>query len=71
MDKKRLEAAMKMYGDTGGTLAEALGIGRGTFSMKINEKNGAEFTQGEIAKIKERYGLSAWDIDNIFFAQNV
>ena len=27
----------------------------------------AKFTQTEIAKIKQRYDLSAQDIDNIFF----
>ena len=66
MDKRRLESVMKLYGDTGNDLAAYLGIARSTFSLKINE-NGAEFTQGEIAKIKTRYDLSADDINHIFF----
>ena len=67
MKKNELEAAMKRYGDTGGDLAEYLGIARSTFSAKLNETNGAEFTQGEITKIKIRYALSPSEIDTIFF----
>ena len=71
MDKARLESVMKLYGDTGSALAEYLNIARSTFSAKINETNGAEFTQGEIAAIKRRYGLTAEDVDLIFFAKKV
>ena len=71
LNKKELEAEMKRYGDTGGSLAEYLGIARGTFSAKLNETNGAEFTQGEIAKIKERYSLGADEIVAIFFDEKV
>lgn len=67
MDKKKLEAEMKLFGDTGNSLAEYLGIARSTFSAKINETNGAEFTQGEIAGIKRRYNLDAAQVDSIFF----
>ena len=62
---------MKKHGDTGATLALFLGIARSTFSAKINETNGAEFTQGEISKIKARYSLDAEKIDKIFFTLNV
>lgn len=71
LNKKELEAEMKRFGDTGGTLANFLGIARGTFSAKLNETNGAEFTQGEIAKIKERYSLSPESVIIIFFNQKV
>lgn len=67
INKRELEAVMKRFGDTGATLSAYLGIARSTFSAKINENNGAEFTQGEIAMIKQRYSLDAKDIDNIFF----
>ena len=40
---------MKEHGDTGTTLSQYLGMARSTFSAKINETKGAEFTQGEIA----------------------
>lgn len=71
LNKNELEAEMKRYGDTGGTLASYLGISRGTFSAKLNETNGAEFTQGEIALIKERYSLDPMRIDIIFFTARV
>ena len=71
MNKNELGAMMKRHGDTGGSLAEYLGISRSTFSAKLNETNGAEFTQGEIAMIKFKYSLSPDEIDAIFFAQKV
>lgn len=71
MNKRLLESAMKAHGDTGTILAEFLGIARSTFSAKINESKGAEFTQGEICKIKLRYGLDANAIEKIFFDEEV
>lgn len=71
MDKRKLEALMKLHGDTGGTLADYLGIARSTFSAKLNETNGAEFTQGEISAIKKRYELNAEQVDDTFFAEKV
>lgn len=61
---------MCLYGDTGGTLAEYLGITRATLSAKMNENN-AVFTQKEILAIKERYSLSPEQIDLIFFKKIV
>jgi len=63
----KLKSIMVLHGDTGAILAKALGITPQSFSLKLNEKNGAEFTQNEITKIKERYSLSPEDIDTIFF----
>lgn len=71
MNKNLLESIMKMHGDTGTSLSQFLGMARSTFSAKINETNGAEFTQGEIAKIKTKYSLEAEKVDNIFFDSNV
>ena len=68
MKKNELESVMKLFGDTGADLAQYLGIARSTFSAKINETNGAEFTQREIMMIKERYKLTPEQLDNIFFA---
>ena len=70
MNKNRLESVMKLHGDNGGTLSEYLGISRQQFSRKINDKS-AEFTQSEIAMIKEKYDLSPEDIDSIFFDKKV
>lgn len=67
MKKNELESVMKLHGDTGADLAAYLGIARSTFSAKINETNGAEFTQKEIMMIKERYNLTPEQLDKIFF----
>lgn len=71
MNKLKLESVMRLHGDTGTSLAKFLNMARTTFSAKINETNGAEFTQGEIAMIKEKYSLSPDDIVAIFFANEV
>lgn len=71
MNKNLLESIMKVYGDTGTSLSQFLGMARSTFSAKINETNGAEFTQGEIAKIKLKYDLDAEKVDEIFFDSKV
>lgn len=71
MNKNLLKSKMDLFGDTGDSLSAYLGINRSTFSAKINETAGREFTQGEITMIKERYHLSADDINAIFFTQKV
>lgn len=71
MDKNRLESVMRLNGDTGTTLAEHLGIARSTFSAKINETNGAEFTQSEIRSIIKKYELAPTDVVLIFFTEKV
>ena len=71
MNKLRLESVMRLHDDTGQSWSEYLGIARQTFSNKINETRGAEFTQGEIRAIKEKYRLTAEEVDSIFFDQKV
>lgn len=71
MNKLLLESIMKLNGDTGISLSAYLGISRTTFSAKINETNGAEFTQSEMQAIKQKYSLSAEDMDHIFFITKV
>jgi hypothetical protein len=71
MDTARLKSVIVLHGDTNAILANAIGVAPQTFSAKINEKNGAEFTQGEISKIKERYNLTPDEIDLIFFREKV
>ncbi len=71
MNKLKLESVMRLYGDTGTSLAKFLGMARTTFSAKINETNGAEFTQSEIAMIKEKYSLSPDNVIEIFFDPEV
>lgn len=71
MNKNLLESIMKAHGDTGTSLSQFLGMARSTFSAKINETNGAEFTQGEITQIKAKYNLDAEKVDDIFFGLKV
>lgn len=71
MNKNKLVGIMYANGDRQVDLANAIGISLQRFNAKINETDGAEFTQGEIQKIKERYNLKAKEIDEIFFANFV
>lgn len=70
MNKLKLESIMHLHGDTARALAAYLGISSGTFSQKINEKRSG-FTQDEIKRIKTKYGLSAKEVGEIFFADEV
>ena len=49
---------MKLHGDTTADLVSDIGISPQRFSAKLNEYQGAEFNQGEILKIRERYSLT-------------
>lgn len=71
MNSRLLKSYMALNGDTIRDLAEFLGISPQSVSYKINEKvinkDKIEFKQGEIAAIKERYNLSADQVEAIFF----
>ena len=67
MNKKLLRSEMILHDDTNVTLAGALGISPQSLSSKMNGTNGAEFTQGEIQKIRLRYKLSDNKVVKIFF----
>ena len=71
MDKKLFRSKMALFGDTNLTLAAYLGISPQRNSAKLNQTNGAEYSQGEIKKIKTRWKLTANEIDLIFFADAV
>lgn len=62
-----LKSIMTLNGDTIRVLADYLDISPQSVSDKINER-GTEFRQGEIAMIKERYNLSADQVEAIFFS---
>lgn len=68
MNANILRSKMKLFGDTNASLADAIGCSAQRLSAKINETNDAEFNQGEIKAIKERYNLSHEEVDAIFFA---
>lgn len=71
MNTKLLRSIMVLNDDTGDSLAAALGISPQRFSAKLNGRRGAEFTQREIRAIKDRYSLTADEIDRIFFSLQV
>ena len=62
---------MVKHGDTQNTLAKDMGINISTLNAKINNYRNYCFNQAEIAYIKNRYNLSARDVNNIFFANVV
>jgi DNA-binding transcriptional regulator YiaG len=66
MNSKLLKSVMVLHGDKIKDLAEYLGITERSASAKINE-NKTEFKQGEIAKIRDRYNLTAEQVEAIFF----
>ena len=67
MDKELLRSIIARAGDTQNDLAKVINITPQSLSSKINEKNGAEFTQSEITSIKRKYNLNANQIEQIFF----
>lgn len=67
MNSKLLRSFMVLHGDTNKKLSEFLGLSEQIVCKKIND-NGAEFKQGEIAMIKDRYSLTPEQVDNIFFS---
>lgn len=71
VDINKLKSKMALNGDNGGDLAKYLQISRTTLSAKMNETNGAEFTQNEICRIKEKYSLTSNEVDEIFFKAKV
>lgn len=62
---------MKLYGDNQSDVAEYIGISVQRFNAKLNRSDGAEFTQGEIFKIIQKYNLTAEEVMQIFFADVV
>ena len=71
MNKNLLKSILAANGDNYSVLAEYLGITTSTLSNKVNEKHKAGFTQPEIIMIKNRYSLSADDVDAVFFTKQV
>lgn len=67
MNSALLKARMVQNGDTQTELAAFLGMSLSTLNAKING-NGTDFRQNEITAIKDRYSLTADEVDAIFFA---
>ena len=71
MNKNLLVSKMKLHGDNQEDIAKWIGLSTQRFNAKLNGTGGAEFTQSEILKIKEKYHLTPDEIDKIFFDKGV
>ena len=71
MNKRLLRAVMAEAGDTQADLAAAMGISLSRFNAKLNEREGAAFTQTEMAFIIDRYRLTSDRAMQIFFSKEV
>lgn len=71
MNKRKLNAIMQLHGESQLDLAQYLQLSLSRLNAKINEYRGAQFRQNEIAAIQEHYGLSAEEVNEIFFASAV
>ena len=69
INRKLLKSKQSLYGDTDACLAAYLKITPQTFSLKVNGK--AEFTAGEIKKIRDKYSLTDEEVTAIFFSEKV
>lgn len=52
-------------------VARQIGVSLSRFNAKLNNSGGAEFSLGEVRAIKSLLGLSASQVDSIFFAEKV
>lgn len=71
MNKQKLVGIMYENSDTQTTLANAIGISVQRLNAKINGTGGAEFNQGEIQRIKDRYKMDAETVEEVFFTTYV
>lgn len=71
MNKRKLNAVMQLHGESQQNLADYLKMSLSRLNAKINEYRGVQFRQNEIAAIQEHYGLSAEEVNEIFFASLV
>lgn len=71
MNRDKLLGVLMLNGERLEDLAKLLDRDRATVSRKLNGYQGAEFTQGEIKVIRDKYKLSPKQVDEIFFAQGV
>lgn len=70
MNKQMLKGLIIANDGNQSTLAEAMGISLSRLNAKINE-TGAEFSQSEIAFIRDRYKLNKTQVIDIFFTSEV
>lgn len=66
MKSQLLKGLIRSKDGTQSVLADAMGLSLSRLNAKINETN-AEFSQTEIAFIRDRYKLSDSQVADIFF----
>lgn len=71
MDSQLLKSLIMRYDGTQLKLSEAMGLSLSRLNAKINETGGAEFRQGEIGFIRDRYQLTDAEVEQIFFKRKV
>lgn len=70
MNSQKLKGLITANDGNQSTLADAMGISLSRLNAKINE-TGAEFSQSEIAFIRDRYKLNKSQVVDIFFTNDV
>ena len=65
MNKQKFKSILALNGETQKSLAEYLKMSETTLSLKISGRT--EFSRVEIKNIKEKFNLTANDLDEIFF----
>lgn len=69
MNSQLLKGKIVENGDTQAELAASIGISASNLNDKINGK--VSFRQNEIVAIRNRYKLSAEEVDTIFFGEEL
>jgi len=69
MNMNLLRSFMSKHGDNQKALADAIGLPQPSLSSRMNGHT--DFRQTEMEAIRKRYGLSAEDMQAIFFAMAV
>lgn len=69
MNSNLLKGEIRAKAMTQENIARSIGVSLSRFNAKLNGTNGAEFSLGEVRSIKSILGLSAEQVDNIFFEQ--
>ena len=67
LNKALLKSKMAKYGDTQAILAKHIGLSLSRLNAKINESDGAAFSQSEMALIISHYHLTPDEATEIFF----
>lgn len=71
MNSDLLKGEMRARALTQEDVAGQIGISLSRFNAKLNNSCGAEFSLGEVRKLKNALGLTSSQVDLIFFEEKV